>query len=197
MNIFSGFPEEFKGKFRESYSHHGQSLELLCSVQLFQIPVRIDQNQVRAGASSWAESVLLDRSLLAVFLNERRDMDGESQDFYEELSGCSRTGFRTKFSRVARRLGLSQGLNRSEMSRLYEAAFLAALCNISFNGLGGCGGEIRPENELTRCRLEQSFMDACDNFFSSPGWKALSASRKKSIRSVFLSVVVADENLAH
>lgn len=123
-------------------------------------------------------------------------MDADSQDFFEELESCPRIGFKAKFRRIIRRLGLTDGLNRSEITRLYEAAFLAALCNISFNGLGGCGGEIRPERELTRCRLEQSFMDACDNFYRSPGWKALTARQKKSISSVFLSVLVSDENLA-
>ena len=123
-------------------------------------------------------------------------MDADSQDFSEELSSCPRPGFKTKFGRLARRLGLNSGLNRSELTRLYEAAFLAALCNISFNGLGGCEGEIRPDREISRCRLEQAFMDACHNFYSSSGWKALSASRKKSIRAVFLTVLVAENNLA-
>jgi len=123
-------------------------------------------------------------------------MDADSQDFFEELTSCSRTGFKAKFGRTARRLGLSEGLTRSELSRLYEAAFLAALCNISFNGLGGCDGEIRPEKEPTRRKLEQAFMDACDNFYRSNGWKVLGAARKKSIRSIFLSVSIAEENLA-
>jgi|SRR5579862_6774855 len=123
-------------------------------------------------------------------------MDADSQEFFEELASCSRTGFKSKFGRVARRLGLNDGLNRSEISRLYEAAFLAALCNISFNGLGGCGGEIRPDRELTRRRLEQSYMDACNIFYKCSGWKALTARQKKSIRSIFLSVSVSEENLA-
>ena len=93
-------------------------------------------------------------------------------------------------------MGLNNGLNRSDLSCLYEAAFLAALCNISFNGLGGCAGEIRPEKELTRCRLEQSFMDARDNFYRSAGWKSLKPAQKKSIKSIFLSVLVSEENLA-
>lgn len=124
------------------------------------------------------------------------DMDSDNQDYFGELTNGSRTSFKTRFGRIARRLGLNTGLSRSEISRLYEAAFLAALCNISFNGLGGCCGEIRPENEPTRCRLEQSFMDACANFFESPGWKSLSTARKKSIRSIFLKVEVDNENLA-
>jgi hypothetical protein len=97
---------------------------------------------------------------------------------------------------LARRLGLRDGLKRAELSCLYEAAFVAALCNISFNGLGGCGGEIKPEKESTRCRLEQAFMDACDNFYRCAGWRALTPGQQKSIRSIFLTVSVNEENLA-
>jgi hypothetical protein len=123
-------------------------------------------------------------------------MDADSPEFFEELASCSRIGFKTRFGRTARSLGLNVGLKRSELSRLYEAAFLAALCNISLNGLGGCEGAIRPEKEPTRCRLEQAFMDACHNFYCSTGWKALTAAQKKSIRTIFLSVFVSEENLA-
>jgi hypothetical protein len=123
-------------------------------------------------------------------------MDADSQDFSEELESCSRPGFKSKFGQISRRMRLDGGLSRSELSRLYKAAFLAALCNISFNGLGGNGGIVKPEREATRCRLEQAFMDARDNFFRCPGWKALASARKKSIRSVFLTVLVAEENFA-
>ena len=123
-------------------------------------------------------------------------MEDDRQDFFEELTSCSRSSFKTKFGRTARRLGLNAGLKREDLSRLYEAAFLAALCNISFNGLGGCGGAIKPEKEPTRRRLEQAFMDARENFHRSPGWKTLAAARKKSIEAVFLTVLVDEENLA-
>ena len=123
-------------------------------------------------------------------------MDADSQDFFEELESCPRTGFRGKFGQLSRRMGLKNGLNRNELSRLYEAAFLGALCNISFNGLGGCGGEINPDKEPTRCRLEQAFMDARDNFYRCAGWKTLPATRKKSIQAIFLTVQVSEENLA-
>lgn len=93
-------------------------------------------------------------------------------------------------------MGLDGGLKPSELSRLYEAAFLAALCNISFNGLGGCGGEIKPEKEPTRRHLEQAFMEARDNFFRSTGWQTLPPARKKAIQGVFLTVLVSEENLA-
>ncbi len=126
----------------------------------------------------------------------RTDMDADNQDFSEELESCPRPGFKTRFGQISRRMGLDGGLSRSEITSLYEAAFLAALCNISFNGLGGCGGVIRPEREPARRKLEQAFMDARDNFFGCPGWKSLSPKRKKSIQAVFLTVLVSEENLA-
>src|SRR5579859_7799722 len=116
------------------------------------------------------------------------DMDADSQDFSEELESCSQTGFKGRFGQLSRRLGLKSGLNRAELTRLYEAAFLGALCNIAFNGLGGCEGEIRPEKEPSRRRLEQAFMDAKDNFYACGGWKALAPARKKSIETIFLTV---------
>jgi len=124
-------------------------------------------------------------------------MDAESHDFFEETANCSRSDFKNRFGRIVRRLGLDVGLNKADLSRLYEAAFLGALCNIAFNGLGGCGGVIRPEKEPTRCKLERTFMDARNNFYRSSGWKRLAAARKKSIQTVFLTVRVDDENLAY
>ena len=124
-------------------------------------------------------------------------MDADGQDFFEELASCPRDGFKTRFGRTARRLGLSKGLDRHELTCLYEAAFLAALCNISFNGEGGCGGEIRPEKELTRCRLEQAFMNACHNFYRCAGWRSMKRPQKESIQAVFLSVLINEDNLAH
>jgi len=123
-------------------------------------------------------------------------MDADSQDFFEELQSCPRTGFKGKFGQLSRRMGLKTGLNRTELSRLYEAAFLAALCNISFNGLGCCEGEIKPDKEPTRRRLEQAFMDARTNFYRCAGWKALLPPRKKAIEAIFLTVLVSEEHLA-
>jgi|SRR5579883_1380379 len=125
------------------------------------------------------------------------NMESDSQDFFDELASCSRTGFKTKFSRDVRRLRLNESLNRSELASLQKAAFLAALCNISFNGLGGCEGEIRPENEPTRLRLEHSFMSAVHNFYQCPGWMNLKASQKQAIRAAFLTIEVNEANLAH
>jgi hypothetical protein len=123
-------------------------------------------------------------------------MDADGYEFSEELTGCSREVFRTKFGRTVRRLGLNNELRRAELNRLSEAAFLAALCNFALNGLGDCAGEIRPEHEPVRRDLESAYMDACRNFYLSPGWKKLPAARKESIRAVFLTVFVEEKNLA-
>jgi hypothetical protein len=159
-----------------------------------QIPLNNNQNQVRNtfGMPSDSRQGQSGCAWPAMLMN----MDGDNQDFSEELDSCSRPGFRKRFGQIVGRMGLDSGLERRELSRLYEAAFLAALCNISFNGMGGCAGEIRPEKEPTRRRLEQAFMSARDNFFGSPGWKALPRAQRKAIEVVFLTVFVAESNLA-
>lgn len=124
------------------------------------------------------------------------DMEADNQDFYEELDSCPQPGFQKRFGQIVGRMGLDRGLDQSELSSLYEAAFLAALCTISFNGMGGCEGEIRPEKEPTRRRLEQAFTGARNKFFGSPGWKALPQAQRKAIEAVFLTVLVIESNLA-
>ena len=123
-------------------------------------------------------------------------MDADSQEFFEELTSCSRSSFKTKFDRAVRQLRLDPALKQEDLTRLREAAFLAALCNISFNGLGMSEREIKPAKEPTRRRLEYAYMDACNNFYLSPGWKKLPAAQKESVRNVFLTVLVDEENLA-
>ncbi len=123
-------------------------------------------------------------------------MDTEGYGFSEESSSCSREVFRTRFERTVRRLGLNNELRREDLNRLAEAAFLGALCNIALNGLGGHDGEIRPENEPVRRDLEGAYMNACRNFYLSPGWKKLPAPKKEAIRAVFLTVLVEEQNLA-
>jgi len=86
-------------------------------------------------------------------------------------------------------------LDREELSMLRHATFVATLCNIAFNGLGGCGGKISPSHEDTRMRLERKFMLARDVFCATPGWRGLSASEKDSIQRIFFTVLVAEQNL--
>lgn len=143
--------------------------------------IKIEQNQVRARGPAHPDS---------------GRMDADGYEFFEDPSGYSREAFRTRFEQTVRRLRLKNGLRREELNRLSEAAFLGALCNIALNGLGGCAGEIRPENERVRRDLESAYMDACQNFYLSSGWKKLPAAQKESIRAVFLSVVVEERNLA-
>jgi len=72
---------------------------------------------------------------------------------------------------------------------------MACLCNIAINGLGGCGGIIKPESEPNRRRLENEFMAARDRLYARVAWKALSPLVARSIQRIFLRVVVNEENL--
>jgi len=87
-------------------------------------------------------------------------------------------------------------LSSDELILLFEAAFEATLCNIAFNGRGGCCGVIKPQRERNRINLERIFMAARDRFCATPGYQALGPSYKVSIYQTFLTVAVADENLA-
>jgi hypothetical protein len=123
-------------------------------------------------------------------------METDGNAFLEHLSISSSNRFQSRFSRVSLRLGLGQSLNAEELHLLYEAAFLAALCNISFNGLGGCGGEIKPERETARIMLEREYMAARERFLNSIGWKSLPKHLCESIKNVFLDVRVVEANMA-
>jgi hypothetical protein len=98
--------------------------------------------------------------------------------------------------KASKRLALADALDQEEMGRLYRAAFRARLCNIAFNGLGGCEGEISPDQEGHRMRLERDFMAARDHFFASPGYRLMRRSQKGAVEAAFLKVVVTDQNLA-
>jgi hypothetical protein len=123
-------------------------------------------------------------------------METDGNVFLEHLSISSSNRFQSRFSRVSLRLGLGQFLKAEELHLLYEAAFLAALCNISFNGLGGCGGEIKPERETARIMLEREYMSARTRFFASVGWQDLKANLRESVKNVFLEVRIAEANMA-
>ncbi len=123
-------------------------------------------------------------------------MKTDGHDFLERLANSSPNTFERGFAKVSKRLGLGASLDGGELNLLYEAAFYATLCNIAFNGLGGCEGEIKPEREPTRIKLEQGFMEARERFFKSRGWKNLNARRKGSLQRIFLKVFIQEENLA-
>src|SRR5436190_21321714 len=120
-------------------------------------------------------------------------MKTDGQDFIERLASSSPNTFESRFARTSKRLGLGTSLNSEHLNLLYEAAFYTTLCNIAFNGLGGSDGEIKPERELTRIKLEQGFMRARDRFFASSGWKKLRKAVKASIQRIFLTVAVLEE----
>jgi hypothetical protein len=123
-------------------------------------------------------------------------MKTDGHDFLEQLEAFPPASFEGKFLKTSTRLKLGNYLSAEELSRLYRAAFRSALCNIAFNGLGGCDSEIKPDQEPNRRRLETEFMIARDRFFESPGWSSLPKSQKGSIERSFLTVVVSEENLA-
>ncbi len=123
-------------------------------------------------------------------------MKTDGHDFLDQLSAFPPTSFEGRFLKHSTRLKLASFLRAEELSGLYRVAFRAALCNIAFNGLGGCANEIDPEQEPNRRRLEQEFMTARNRLRASRGWKGLPKSRKESVERLFLTVLVADENLA-
>ncbi len=123
-------------------------------------------------------------------------MKNSGQEYLERLASLPPNTFDSQFSRNASRLGLGTLLGRNELKLLYDAAFLAILCNIAFNGLGVYGGQIRPEKEGTRRNLERQFMVARDILHASPGWQALSQPKRARTERLFLNVFVADANLA-
>jgi len=125
----------------------------------------------------------------------KKRMKTDGQAFLEYMEGASMTRFELRFSRISMRLDLGAALDARELSLLYEAAFLATLCNISFNGLGGCEGEIKPDREFIRTLLEREYMRARSLFFGCKGIGGLSKSQRQSVQAIFLKVCVADQNL--
>ena len=105
-------------------------------------------------------------------------------------------GFTAGFTEVVGRLGLQDWLSENELELLCAASFYAALCNIAFNGLGGCAGQIRPERELNRIALEQEFMAAREQFWTLDAVVALPTSLKSRVCRILLNVSIAEENLA-
>jgi hypothetical protein len=118
------------------------------------------------------------------------------QKYLERLAAQPHKGFVKRFLEISLKLDLGDILSVYELSLLHNAVFFAALCNIAFNGLGGCNGEIRPEREALRIKLEQKYMVACDRCYDAAGWDALPEFTKESIRRIFLNVYVTENNLA-
>ena len=123
-------------------------------------------------------------------------MKTDGQNYLDQLGGTSRSDFERRFSTISIKLGLGDALLENELSFLYEATFCATLCNIAFNGLGGFGGEIKPEQEANRIKLEGEFLAARDKLYGSAGWESLCTPLKGSIQRIFLTVFVVEDNLA-
>jgi len=123
-------------------------------------------------------------------------MQTDGQAFLDHILFSSTNKFELRFSRIAARLDLGNALDARELSILYEATFLATLCNLTLNGLGIFSGPIRPDRETVRTLLEREFMIARERFSNCAGMKRLSESQKCSIESVLLKVTVTEENLA-
>ena len=123
-------------------------------------------------------------------------MKADGQDFLEQLASFPPNTFEGRFLKTSIRLGLGADLAADELSLLYRAAFRAALCNIAFNGLGGCDGQVKPEQEPSRIRLEREFMIARDRVYASVGWKTLQKSQIQSVERILLQVRVEEKNLA-
>jgi hypothetical protein len=120
-------------------------------------------------------------------------MTRDGNHFLRQLASCAADSFEGRFCRMSTELHLAATLTQSELMMLYEAGFYATLCNISFNGLGGCAGTVKPERENNRIKLERSFMAASEALFASPGWAALSAATQASVRDKCLNVCVAPD----
>ena len=122
-------------------------------------------------------------------------MNASGKTFLEAMGDFPPRSFENRFARIATRLRLHATMDGAELSCLFDAAYTACLCNIAFNGLGGCSGQIRPERERTRGKLEQDFMAARARVFACPGWRHLSPSKQRETAKVFLDVSVSEENL--
>src|SRR5579862_8601150 len=105
-------------------------------------------------------------------------------------------GFQRRFDGVCSKLSLAEHLTIPELGFLCVAAYYAILCNIAFNGLGGCKGKIRPERELHRIGLERGFMSARAKVYDAAGWKNMPAFTRFSADKLLLKVSVHEDNLA-
>jgi hypothetical protein len=123
-------------------------------------------------------------------------MNTNGHGFLEALASFPPESFEGRFLKISTKLELPTALNGDELNLLFDATFFACLCNIAFNGLGGCRGKIKPEQEGHRLRLERQFMASQDKLFQSPGWKGLPEARRESVRTICLRVLVRHENLA-
>ena len=105
-------------------------------------------------------------------------------------------GFQRRFDSICARLFLAEHMRGEELGFLCVAAFYAMLCNIAFNGLGGCKGEIKRERERHRIGLERGFMSARDRVYGADGWKDVPEFTRISVERLLLKISVLEDNLA-
>jgi hypothetical protein len=123
-------------------------------------------------------------------------MQSDGNLFLEHLANFPRYSFEGRFLNTSITLSLGKQLTADELKLLYEAALYASFCNIAFNGLGGCQGEIRPDQETNRTGLELQFMAARDRVRSCESWGSLKPWQRDQIEKDFLRVFVDESNLA-
>ena len=123
-------------------------------------------------------------------------MHSDGNLFLEHLANFPRYSFEGRFLNTSNALSLGTQLTADELKLLYEAALYASFCNIAFNGLGGCQGEIRPDQETNRTGLELQFMAACDRIRSCEGWRCLKPTQREQVENDLLRVFVDESNLA-
>jgi len=123
-------------------------------------------------------------------------MQTNGEQFLQSKAHCNPGSFGQRFYTASNLLGIGSKLNQHDLLLLHDAAFQAALCNIAFNGLGGCNGQIKPQRENHRRNLETHFMNARNAFYASSGWKGLPASLRRDVERCFLTVRVTENNFA-
>jgi hypothetical protein len=116
------------------------------------------------------------------------------EDYLNELRASLPETFASKFANSATRRHLGSALDATELNWLYEAAFVAALCNMAINGQGAWGGIIEPEQEPNRSKLESEFMVARDKLYACAGWQVMPSSARQLIQRLFLRIHVNEDN---
>lgn len=134
------------------------------------------------------------RPMTSSYLATTQSLLADGHAYLKHLA-ASQSGFEKRFAALALRLGLANALTQAELQLLREAAWMATLCKISFNGQGGCGGRIKPEREPHRIQLEQAYMRACGAVYASRGWRALPDFTRDPVERILLRVLVLDANL--
>jgi len=123
-------------------------------------------------------------------------MRNNAQAFLDTLANLPPDTFENRFSKTSTSLGLGLVFGRNELTLLYEAAVRAQLCTIVLNSPRVADAKIKSLDEMTRVKLETEFLTARDILYASPGWQNLSASEQDPIQRIFLTVVIAECNLA-